>query len=50
MTIYELIQELAEYPADAKVSITIGDLTTVDIYDVRPETRLKKDGVIIEVE
>ena len=50
MTIYELIQELVEYPADAKVLIKIGDLTTVDISDVRPETRLKKDGVVIEVE
>ena len=50
MSVYELIQELAYYPADAKVSVKIGDATTVDISDVRPEIRPRTDSIVIEVE
>ena len=50
MTIYELIQELVNYPADAKISVKIGDITTIDISDIRPEIRTKTDIIIIEVE
>ena len=49
MSVYELIQELAYYPADAKVSVKIGESATADIYDVRPEIRLRTDSIVIEV-
>lgn len=37
MTVYELIQELAYYPADADVSVLIGKDTKLDIDAVRTE-------------
>ena len=37
MTVYELIQELAYYPADADVSVIIGKDAKLDIDAVRSE-------------
>lgn len=31
MTVYELIQELVEYPADAKMTFQVGSMTTDNI-------------------
>ncbi len=31
MTVYELIQELVQYPADAKMTFKVGSMTTDDI-------------------
>lgn len=52
MTVYELIQELAYYPADANVSVIIGKDTKLDIDAVRsefnsPELRMK--SIVLEV-
>lgn len=49
MSVYELIQELVYYPADAKVSVKIGNSATIDIYDVRPEFGPRTDSIVIEV-
>ena len=52
MTVYELIQELAYYPADTEVSVMLGNDTKLDIDAVRPEFRspaLKTKSVVLEV-
>lgn len=51
MTVYELIQELAYYPADADVAVMIGRDTKLDIDAVRSEFRgpaLKMKSVVLE--
>ena len=51
MTVYELIQELAYYPADADVSVIIGKDTKLDIDSVRTEFNspaLKMKSVVLE--
>lgn len=51
MTVYELIQELAYYPADADVSVLIGKDTKLDIDAVRPEFNspaLKMKSIVLE--
>ena len=52
MSIYELIQELAYYPADAEVFAIIGNNTKLDIDGVRPEFRgsaITVTSVVLEV-
>ena len=52
MTVYELIQDLAYYPADAEVSVLIGNNTKLDIDGTRPELRspaVKVTSVVLEV-
>lgn len=53
MSVYELIQELAYYPADAKVSVKIGK-TTADIDTIGAEHRNttlhKTESIVIEVD
>ena len=51
MTVYELIQELAYYPADADVSVIIGKDTKLDIDAVRSEFNspaLKMKSIVLE--
>lgn len=51
MTVYELIQELAYYPADADVSILIGKDTKLDIDSVRTEFNspaLEMKNIVLE--
>lgn len=51
MTVYELIQELAYYPADAEVSVLIGKDTKLDIDAVRTEFNsptLKMKSIVLE--
>ena len=54
MNVYELIRELAYYPADAKVSVKINSNLTADISDVRTEyrntTQHKTESIVIEVD
>ena len=52
MTVYELIQDLAYYPADAEVSALISKDTKLDIDATRPEfgiPSIKVTSVVLEV-
>ena len=54
MTVYELIQALAYYPADTQVSVKISNNTKMDISDINTEYRNttlhKTESIVIEVE
>lgn len=43
MTVYELTQELAYYPADADVSVLIGKDTKLDITIPMPYWTVKRE-------
>lgn len=49
MTVYDLIQELVEYPADAKMVFKVGSMTTDDIL-LDSHHYAAEDEVIMELD
>ena len=54
MSVYELIQQLTYFPADAEVSVKINSKTTMDISTVNTERRSiaghRVESVVIELD